>query len=383
MRVGVNTLFLIPGEVGGSQTYLLETLRALAAGYPETSLVLFTHLENDAYLRERLEAYRPISFDCLRFKASRRPVRILREQIELPWRVRRHRLDGLWSPGYTAPRVGRVPQVVSILDMQYQRFPDDLTPLARKVTHLLVSMATRRARRILTLSEFSKSEIIQLTAAAHDRIDVAPLAANPVFSLRMNERTRIEILRRLLPDDAPFLFCVANTYPHKNVATLVDAFGRLIGRLACRLVLVGKPRRGEPAVRQALAALPDGAPVTRLESVTLDELVALYQSCETFVFPSLYEGFGLPVLEAMSAGTPVVAADIPPALEIGGEWIWRCNARDPAALANAVCAAVNEPPAKRRRRIDGARRRAQTFDWAHTARRTHTAFEKAWQTAAD
>lgn len=379
MRVGVNTLFLVPGDVGGSQTYLVETLQGLLATFPDVALVLFTNLENDVYLREHLAMHRSVAFDCLRFRASNRTARIVREQVDLPRRIRRHALDGLWSPGYTAPVVCSVPQVVSVLDMQYKRFPQDLTPLARMATHALVCRAARGARRILTLSEFSKSEIIRFTAAPSERIDVTPLAANPVFSAPVDCAVSAAVCRRVAPDAVPFLLCVAHTYPHKNVAALVEAFALLRGVLPHRLVLVGKPRLGEPALRRALSRLPDASRVVRLESVNRTDLVALYQTCAAFVFPSLYEGFGLPILEAMAAGVPVVTADIPPAHEIGDRWLWTCDARDAHALARTIRDAVTEPPAHRDQRIAGARQRAATFSWEHTARQTRACFDMAFQ----
>lgn len=378
MRVGVNTLFLIPGEVGGSQTYLVETLRAMLVEFPDMELVLYTNLENDAYLRERLSGSRQVSFECLRFKASNRFVRIAREQAQLPRRARRGALDGLWSPGYTAPVFCSVPQAVSILDMQYKRFPNDLTRLARLATDILVRLAARRARRVLTLSKFSKSEIVHFTGIPPELIDVTPLAANPVFSAPVDQSGRNVILQRLLPDNAEFLLCVANSYPHKNIAALVKAFGICCASLPHRLIVVGKPRLGEAAVRRARERLPDPSRVTWLESVSQAELTVLYQSCAVFVFPSLYEGFGLPILEAMAAGAPVVTADIPTAREVGGRWIWTCDARETAALARTVQEAVAEPMAQRAQRIAGARRRAAEFTWKSTARLTRASFARAF-----
>lgn len=378
MRVGVNALFLIPGEVGGSETYLVETLRACAAGFPADELILFTHLENDAFLRERFGALPQARFVRLAFRASNRYARIVREQAELPGKAARERLDVLWSPGYTAPLAARAPQAVTIYDMQYKRFPQDLSPLARLTTDVLVRAAVRRCARVLTISEFSKGEIVRFAGADPARIDVTPAAVDPVFEAG-DPAARRASAERLLGGPGPYLLCVANTYPHKNVEALLRAFATLAPACPHRLVLVGKPRLGEPALQAALAACPTDARarVVRLERAPVEDLVALYQGADVFVFPSLYEGFGLPLLEAMLAGTPVVAADIPTTREVGGAHVRACDARGYAALAHAIRDALDEAPAARAARVAAARAHARRFTWAETARLTRASLARA------
>lgn len=377
MRLGVNTLFLIPGEVGGSQTYLCETLRALAAERPDWELVFFTQRENDALLRATWPAPGRARFVPLDFRAARRPVRILREQLELPRQAARARVDVLWSPGYTAPVLAPMPQAVTIHDMQYRRFPHDLTPAARIATDLLVRAAARRCRRILTVSAFSRSEILRFTAAAPERIDVTHEAADARYAEPVAPAARHAWLAEHLPGVEHFLLCVAHTYPHKNVGTLVRAFGALGPDFPGHLVLVGKPRLGEPAVRQALAELPDPRRARRLEHVAFDDLRVLYQSCAAMVFPSLYEGFGLPVLEAMMAGAPVLAARIPTVEEIGGAHVGFFNGHRPDELAAALRGLLHRAPEERARQTGAAREYARGFSWARTARETAAALERA------
>ena len=377
MRIGVNTLFLIPGEVGGSETYLCETLRAYAGLFAADTLVLFTQLENDALLRQTFAACPRIEYVLLNFRASNRYARILHEQLELPARAARERLNVLWSPGYTAPLLACTPQVLSILDMQYKRFPHDLTPLARLVTNFLVRAGAWRSRRIVTISSFARDEIARFTSASPANIAVTPLAVDAAYAQPVPGPERAALLTRLLPGVGPYLLCVANTYPHKNVDTLVRAFAALPADVAPHLVLVGKPRLGEAAVQAALSAVADPGRVRRLEGVSAPELIALYQGCAVFAFPSLYEGFGLPVLEAMAAGVPVVAARIPTTAEFGDEWVWSCDARDVGDLTRAIQSAIHEPPAARAARLQAAQRHALHFTWAETARRTHAALLSA------
>lgn len=177
MRVGINTLFLIPGEVGGSETYLCETLLAVTRRHPGVALAFITNRENDGFLRTIFGSVPACSFHRLGVRASNRYLRILAEQFCLPGMIRRIRPDLLWSPGYTMPYHASCPQVVSLLDMQYRSHPEDMTTLARWTTHALVLLAARRADRVLTISRFSKQEIMRATGYPGERIQVTPLAS--------------------------------------------------------------------------------------------------------------------------------------------------------------------------------------------------------------
>lgn len=358
MRVGVNMLFYLPGEVGGSETYVLEILRRWKAAGDPGEVVLFTQEENHARLEGEFAGG---GWECVRspFRASNRFVRIVREQAELPWRVRGAGVDVLWSPGYTAPVWCGCPQAVSLLDMQYKRFPQDLTRLARWTTHALVQAAALdRRKAILTISEFSKRDILRYTAAGAERIGVTPLAADTVFAPGGG------------PDGDRFLLCVANTYPHKGVDLLVRAFARAEGRIPHRLVLVGKARLGEAAVQEALRGVRDASRVVRVAGCPREELVRWYQGADVFVFPSLYEGFGLPVLEAMQAGVPVLTTRCGSIPEVGGDAVLYADAEDEDAFAEALVAAVSMPPEERAARTAAGRRRAAGFTWERTAAET-------------
>lgn len=366
MHVGVNTLFLIPGEVGGSETYLVQTLLAMAANHADTRLTLFTNLENDAFLRQIFSAFPQVAFQRLPFQARNRPHRILREQLHLPWVVRRSGADVLWSPGYTAPLLHPCPQVVSILDMQYKSHPEDLTLTARLVTDILVRLAVRRCRAVLTISKFSKSEILQYTSAKTEGVHVTHLAADQTFTPTSPIQAIRESISHILPSNIPYLLCVANTYPHKNVAALVRAFSRIQEKIPHHLVLVGKPRRGEPDVLQALERAPKDR-VLRLQGVDGQTLIALYQGADLFVFPSLYEGFGLPVLEAMTARVPVLTTRMGAIPEVGGDCVEYFGLQSEAGLERRILEISALEQKKRREMITRAEDRSTTFSWKRTA----------------
>ena len=166
MKIGINTLFLIPGEVGGTETYLRQTLLAMAEFCPGVSLVLFTNRENDPVLKKDLSGFKQVTFVRLDFGASNKSARITREQTELPGKVREAGVDVLWSLGYTAPFFSPCPQVVTIHDMQYKTYPEDLSFRARIVTDVLVKIAARRCRRSSITREHGTCSAITIPRTA-------------------------------------------------------------------------------------------------------------------------------------------------------------------------------------------------------------------------
>ncbi|MBN1558146.1 MAG: glycosyltransferase family 4 protein [Lentisphaerae bacterium] len=376
----MNTLFLIPAEVGGSETYLRRTLPALAAAGAGDTFVLFTNRNNDAVLRQDLAAFPNVRFERLECDAANRYARILREQIELPRRAARAGIDVLWSPGYTTPCLCPCPMAVSILDVQYRSHPEVMGRIARLTTRVLVPLAARRSRLVLTLSEFARGEIEAAFGLPPERIRVTPLAADPAFGRALPEAVRRRLLRTV-GVAPPYLLTVSNSYPHKNLDTAVAAFGRLQRDFPHRLAVVGRPRRGEPALRRAVAALPDPARVLRRHYLSGEALTAVYQAADAFLFPSRYEGFGLPVLEAMTAGTPVVATRRASLPELGGDTVDYADPDDPDAFAAVVREVLTRPPEQRRTRCEAARNRAATFSWTRTASLTAAALREAASSA--
>lgn len=370
MRIGVNTLFLIPGEVGGTETYLREVLLAIAKSFSDIEFLLFTNRENNEYFRRIFEGFPQFAFHLLPLRATNRYARIIREQVDLPFRVAGSRVDLLWSPGYTAPFYVSCPQVVTIPDMQYRRYPEDLAFLARMATDILVRMAARRCDGIIAISEFSRMEILKYTHARKESVRAVRLAADPAFAQPIPEEIKRQRLQRLLSSEKPYILCIANTYPHKNVHALVDAFGRILDNIPHRLVLVGKPRLGEPEVQAALRKISDTSRFQRLLQVGQEDLVALYQAADLFVFPSLYEGFGLPVLEAMMSGVPVLTTRCGSIPEVGGDKVCYYDQTNTTDLAEKMMGMISWEYTYRNIWSREAQKRARQFSWQQTAANT-------------
>jgi glycosyltransferase involved in cell wall biosynthesis len=229
--------------------------------------------------------------------------------------------------------------------------------------------SARRATRIATVSHAAKQELLRWLRVPAERVDVTPLGV---------DRDRFcpgpvkdAVVQRL----APYLLWVGRTYPRKNVPRLVEAFARLRheGRPES-LVLAGRPGWDEPAVRQAIADSGCQQAIVR-ESVPDETLPQWYRGASAFVFPSLDESFGLPVLEALACGTPVVAADIPALRETAGDAATFANPTSVDALAGALRQVLQEP-GHREHALQAGPRRARDLPWSETAWQTYALYQQ-------
>ncbi len=365
MRIGINTLFLVPGDVGGTEIYLRQNLKEMVAASPDTSFVLFTTRDNEDVFRSDLKKAQNIEYVQLPFKAGNRPVRILAEQLLLPGYVRRSKVDVLWSPGYTAPIRCSCPQAVTIHDLQYKTHPDDMSFLERNTLDFLVSSACRVCDAVIAVSEFSKQEILKVDFAPEEKVFAVLEGVDLIFSSPSEERNPVTECT-----SKPYILCVAHTYPHKNVHVLIDAFGQVSKKIPHDLVLVGKARRGEERVQKSLDTLHCKDRIHRLSNLEFSELTAVYQGADLFVLPSEYEGFGLPILEAMLSGIPVVTTNKASLPEVGGAHVVYVEKSSPEEFACAILDVISWDEETRQVKLQNALDWALSFTWKKSAART-------------
>jgi glycosyltransferase involved in cell wall biosynthesis len=367
MRIGINTIFYIPQAIGGVEVYLLETIQAMLEALDEDELVVFTSRENHAFLLDRFRAFPKVSFLFLDFTPRNLAARVLFEHILLPFQAKKEKIDSLWSPGYVMPLFAPCPQFVTVHDMQHKRFPKNYTFVKRTLSSILVSAAIRRADMILTDSEFSRNEISRLASTNIDRIVNAGCAVTGEFAVKILQDEVRVLLKDVLNDGEPYLLCVANSYPHKNIHYLVKAFGSLANDIPHKLVLVGRPGGGEKALTDAIKALPDPSRVVRIKYISTRALIALYQGAELFVLPSRYEGFGIPLIESMMAGTPVLTTREGSIPEICGEFATYFVVDNTEELAEKIFRMVSVSKVDKQNELNMAREWAQSFTWHKTA----------------
>ncbi len=372
MKIGVNALFLIPSEVGGSETVVRQTLLALARQLSDSDeLVVFLNAENRNVLLRDLRKEPRVRLVDTNIRATSRIRRFLFESFVLPKLLRAAGVDVLWNPGNTAILHAPCPQLTTIYDLQYKHFPDDFNRATLRTLATLVPFSARKSQIILTISEFSRHELVDLLHVPFQNVRVAKLAADASFAMELPGDFLAERVMTLTHYPNPFVLVVANSYTHKNLETAVRAFRLIADEFPeHRLVMIGRPRRGEPLLQQAIQELPDPSRVTRISYIEHKDLVALFQRAEVFLFPSLHEGFGLPILEAFCCGLPVICCRETAIPEVAGDCAIYAKSADPEDFARhlrTLLANTSEALALRQQLAEKGRARAREFSWSESA----------------
>jgi glycosyltransferase involved in cell wall biosynthesis len=283
-------------------------------------------------------------------------------------------IDLLFSPFFPVPERRTCRAVLMI---------HDLIPLRRsdwcandRVVEFFDGALRRSARsadRILTNSECTKTDVVDLYAIDSDRITVVPLAAAPIFDASLAGADDAEVVKHL-GIDGPFVLSVATLEPRKNLRRLLDAYDAIRrAGVDVRLAIVGKQAWGAAEVRQAIARSRYRADIVVTGHVRDDHLAALYRRAQAFVYPSLYEGFGLPVLEAMASGAPVVTSRCGALPEVAGDAAEYCEALASESIAEATVRLITDS-ARRSELSSAGRHRAAAFCWERTAAETRQTF---------
>lgn len=280
------------------------------------------------------------------------------------WKVgrllREHGADVYLSPFYFMPLFAGCPCVLTLHDVWPLRWPQGLRFWTRTLYQLSLARATG-ARFVVTASEFSRREIKELSGLEPDQLRVVKLGI-PSSGGRSSPRRPAA-----LPDDA-FALVVGINKPHKNLATLAAAWSGFEDRPPLRLVAAGPQDPRHPDLERLVERRAAGE-VTSLGRVGEDELEWLYRNATLVLFPTLYEGFGLPMVEAFAHGVPVLASDIPALREVGEGVARFVEPLDSSAWAREVCALVRDPGA-RRSMVEAGRVRAAELTYERTARAT-------------
>lgn len=290
------------------------------------------------------------------------------EQFLWPLLLRQAQADLFHSPYIVAPLFAPCPVVITVHDLIFDRYPAYMpSAWARPYYRLLMTWGTRRARRIIAVSRATAADLTRIYRMPPEKITVIPEGVDPHFSQPVDGDQLRSLSRRYhLP--RPFILTVGVRRPHKNLARLVEAFAAIAPETAHDLVFVGPadPRFPDEAL-QAVARHQLNGRVHFLGWVPEADLPGLYALATVVVLPSVIEGFGLPALEAMACGTPVLVADASALPEVVGEAGMRVDPYDVAALAEAMRKLLRDGDLRRRLGQAG-RQRAAMFTWQEAAR---------------
>ncbi|HMS63109.1 MAG TPA: glycosyltransferase family 1 protein [Solirubrobacteraceae bacterium] len=377
MHVGVDLLFLVPGQSGGRETYVRELLPALRAAEPGLRLTAFAG-------REAAAAGEGFWTDaCDRVVVLPRASALARarwaagELLLLPRAADRAGVDVLHCPANFAPWHGRCARVLTLHDVMWRRVPDAVPAAMRAATDVLVPRGARRADRVITGAAAAKADIVAELGVDPERIDVVPHGlGSPVVP---GDAARGRTLAGAGPGRG-IVLCVATDVPHKNLGALVEIVAAIEQVRRPLLVLAGHGTDGGRLDALA-AARGAGADVRTLGAVTQGDLEDLYAAATVLATPTRFEGFGLPVLEAMARGVPVLCPDLPVLREVAGDdaaWLKPAERASAAEILRDLLA----DDAQRARMAAAGRERAARFTWAASARGTLESYERALAVAA-
>ncbi len=372
MNVGINLIYLVPGETGGMEVVARELIPELLAAAPGVRFTAFVNREvaaaGDGPWGELLPAV------TVPVNARRREQWVLGEQALLPPLAARARIDLVHSLASTAPAWGPFRRVVTVHDLIYARFPEAHSGLRDRGMRVLVPLAVRRSQRVIADSQSTRADLIELLGTAPERIDVAPLGLGAVQ--RDRPLAEAQTRARFGLGERRVLLSLSAKRPHKNLGALIGALAGIPAERRPLLVLPGYPTWHEAELRARAAALGVLADVRFEGWTSASELEGLWALADAFVFPSLYEGFGLPVIEAMARGVPVACADASSLPEVAGDAALLFDPRAQEQIAAAIERLLGDGALVAELRAKG-RERARQFTWARTARLTLDSYARA------
>jgi glycosyltransferase involved in cell wall biosynthesis len=370
VRVGLNLVYLVPGETGGMETYARELLPRLAAR-DDLDLVAFVNEEAAAAGDGPWGDVVPMEVVPVRARSRVQWVR--GEQQHLPALAARAGVDVLHSLASTAPLRGPFTRVTTIHDLNFKLVPGTHFGLLGLGMGVLVPAAARRSHRIVVDAASTRDDLVRHLGTDPAKVDVVPLAAASPLA---RPRPEAELRRELGLGDRDVVLSASARRPHKNLARLLDALAGLPPAERPVLVVPGYPTSYEADLRARAAAVGVEGDVVWPAWVSGEDLEGLYALATCVVFPSLHEGFGLPVLEALQRGVPVACSDRSSLPEVAGDAALLFDPEDVGAIRTALERLLRHGAL----RADLARRgreQAARFSWERTAGLTAASYARA------
>src|SRR5918999_254853 len=365
MRVAIDARKLHDFGIG---TYIRNLLRHLARIDRETEYVLLCRDADMVIPKQLGENFRAVR--------ETSPNYSLREQLHIPYVLIRERPDVFHAPHYVLPPAVPCRSVVTIHDTIHLAFPQYLPNRgAYAYARSLMWAATKRSDRILTVSESSKRDIIHYFHIDPEKVVVVYNALDERFGIEPRPEEIAQVRERFQLDHG-FVLYVGNIKPHKNLVRLIEAFDglRREGFDDLKLLIIGDEISKWPALRRAVHRFKLHKHVRFFGFQSDQTLASLYRLAAVFVFPSLYEGFGLPPLEAMASGTPVVTSNVSSLPEVAGDAAVLVDPYDVESIADGLRRVLTDPElaaTMRRRGIE----RAREFSWERSVARTRQVYE--------
>ena len=363
MHILFNALALPACKTGGG-VYMINLIRAISRMENGSHISVLVNRDNK-YHFQNIENCHVSLIDCGPATISR-PTRIIWEQMVLPSLIRRLKADIFHAPGFVLPLAATVPSVLTIFDMTFFSHSDKHEFMKQVYFKHFIPPSAKKADVVITISHSAAAEIERYLDIDGRKIRVTHLAADSVFHSRAPEAVK-ETLRLLgIPDR--YILSVGTLEPRKNIPLLLSAYAELPDdlRSSYPLVLVGKEGWGHENLQHIAGTLGISRHLFFTGYLTDNQLADLYAAAALFVYPSLYEGFGLPVLEAMASGAPVLTSSVSSMPEVAGDAALLADPHDQASIARGMAAILTDSSLAERMVVRGFERALQ-FSWEKTA----------------
>ena len=372
MRIAIDA-HSVGTKLAGNESYAVNLIEALAEidGVNDYTLYVTTAEAYDRFHQR---------WPNFKVQTTLPHTPLIRIPLTLSAELRKHPVDVLHVQ-FTAPPFCPCPVVVSVHDLSFEHLPETFNRRSRTQLRLTVRHSARRAARILTLSEHTRNDIIDTYGIAADKITAIPLAA-PAHFCPVTYEKELQRVRHNYGIDGDYVLSVGSIQPRKNLVRLIKAYASLRGdqggNKLPKLVLVGKRAWLFDETLRALEETGISDSVVMTGYVPESDLPALYSGALCFIYPSFFEGFGLPPLEAMKCGTPVIVGNATSLPEVVGEAGLKVDPFDVSAIAWAMDQLIKDAELRQELREKGLAR-AKLFDWKETARRTLAVYEQVYR----
>lgn len=369
MRIGLNLLFLIPGIVGGVETYAVSLIKALASIDRTNEYFLFVNRESSVLdLADAPNFHRIVCG----VQATCRVLRYAWEQLVLPFQLRNYRLDLIHSLGYVGPVITPCPGIVTIPDLNYIILRNFIPAGRRRALQFFSIRSARQSVRVITISNFSKAQIVRFIGVPSDKITVTHLGAG--WTKDGNEPGRFESIRKSYRLPERYIVAFGGGSPHKNIPRLISAFREIAREFPHSLVLLGHlpPNVDLPSLKQDDQL---SRRVMPLGYISREHIGPILSQADLFVLPSLYEGFGMPVLEAQSSQVPVVCAMAGALPEVAGAGAFFFDPLSVDGMVQAIRRCLSDADLRSELRRLGEKNVKQ-FSWEKTARETLAVYQQ-------
>jgi len=372
LRIAIDA-HAVGAKLGGNESYAVNLIEALAQIDSANHYTIYITTDE---ARERFQGRWP----NFKVRATLPHTPLIRIPLTLSAELRKNPVDVLHVQ-FTAPPFCPCPVVVSIHDLSFEHLPQTFKRRSRTQLRLTVRHSAQRAARIISLSEHGRRDIIETYGITAERVSAIPLAAPSHFAPVQDNR-ELQRVRHNYGIDGDYILTVGSIQPRKNLARLVQAYASLRGNKSAdklpKLVLVGKSGWLYDETLRALKETGVADTVVLTGYVPQEDLPALYSGALCFVYPSYFEGFGLPPLEAMKCGAPVIVGNKTSLPEVVGDAALAVDPFDVEAIASAMQRVIESPALREELSIKG-QARAETFDWRETARKTLAIYQEVAQ----